>query len=211
MSQPVILLGALGSPFVHRAAVALRLKGVPYEFIREDMSNKSELLLKYNPVHKKVPLLIHGDQGISESLVIAEYVDEAFDGPALLPTNHYDRAMARFWAHFVENKKGLVKEMEENLVLLEGQLKGKKFFGGDTIGYLDIAASVFAPWLSVLEEVTGVSLVTQDKYPALRRWTEEYTSSEAVKQCLPDRDQLVAYFTANKDMYKMAAKAMLKA
>ncbi|GJN16743.1 hypothetical protein PR202_gb03764 [Eleusine coracana subsp. coracana] len=165
--------------------------------------------------------------GISESLVIAEYVDEAFDGPPLLPTNHYDRAMARFWVHFVENKcmkpfwlshwidgeeqNGLVKEMEENLVLLEEQLKGKRFFGGDTIGYLDIAASVFAPWLSVLEEVTGVSLVTQDKYPALRRWTEEYTSNEAVKQCLPDRDQLVAYFTANKDMYKMAAKAMLKA
>ncbi|TVU36858.1 hypothetical protein EJB05_18810, partial [Eragrostis curvula] len=127
--------------------------------------------------------------------------------------NSVEQCLKPFWvSHWTEGEvqKGLVKEMEENLVLLEEQLKGKTFFGGDTMGYLDIAASVFAPWLSVLEEVTGASVVSEDKLPALRRWTEEYTSSEAVKQSLPDRDQLVAYFTKNKDNYRMFANAMLK-
>ena len=36
------------------------------------------------------------------------------------------------------------------------------------------------------------------EYPALRRWAKEYTSDEVVRQSLPDREELVAYFTKNK-------------
>uniref|UniRef100_A0A0E0JTM0 glutathione transferase n=1 Tax=Oryza punctata TaxID=4537 RepID=A0A0E0JTM0_ORYPU len=221
---------AFGSPFGHRAEAALRLKGVPYDLILEDLRSKSELLLTHNPVHKLVPVLLHSDgRSVAESLVVVQYVDDAFHGPPLLPVDPYARSQARFWAHFIddkfsrpfwlsfwmedgEKKEAFVKEAKENLQLLEAQLdRGKKrFFGGDAIGLVDIAASGLAHWVGVFEEVAGVSLVSEREFPALCRWSQRYVYDEAVRQCLPSRDELVALFTANKEAYILLAKAKLQ-
>jgi glutathione S-transferase len=83
--------------------LALSFKGLSFENVEEDMSPKSELLLRSNPVHKKVPVLLHNEKPICESVVIVQYIDEAF-APSLLSSDPHERAIARFWAAYIDDK-----------------------------------------------------------------------------------------------------------
>ncbi|TVU31922.1 hypothetical protein EJB05_23633 [Eragrostis curvula] len=210
------LLGMWASPFVLRAKLALSLKGISYEYVEEDLKNKSELLLKSNPVHNKVPVLIHNGKAVCESSVIVQYIDEAFPGTGstLLPADPYERALARFWAAYIDDKlltawnqssRGKTEEerteAKKQLVIavenVEGALrecsKGKPFFGGDSVGYVDVVLGSLLGWVRATEELQGIKPFDPAKTPLLAAWAERFGALEAVEPVMPDVKRLVEF------------------
>ncbi|XP_049405372.1 glutathione S-transferase U17-like [Solanum stenotomum] len=209
----VKVLGTQASPYANRVLIALNVKSVDYEFIQEDMSNKSELLLKSNPVHKKIPVLIHGDNTICESLVIVQYIDETWtNGPSILPSNPLDRAIARFWVAYIDDKwlplmsdlgkaqgeeaKLEVQEkLQEALVPLEEAFvkcsKGKSFFGGDNIGYIDITLGCILGWIKAIKIMLGIEIFNVTKTPGLVNWGDRFLEDKFVKGAMLEPEKLV--------------------
>lgn len=103
-SEELKLLGFWVSPLVTRVEWALMLKGITdYEYVDEDVvNNKSSLLLELNPIHKKVPVLVHKGKAMAESLVIVEYIDETWKNHPLLPRDPYEKARIRSFTVFTE-------------------------------------------------------------------------------------------------------------
>eukprot|EP00253_Pinus_taeda_P008125 PITA_08125 len=200
----VKLLGTNHSAFVVRVRIALALKGIHYEFIEEDIQNKSELLLQSNPVHNKIPVLIHNGKPVCESMIIVQYIEEAWGNTAsnFMPKDPYDRAIARFWAAFIDDKfipsiwgvfKGVgeeqqkaVEESVSSLLLLEEALSGKAYFGGDEIGLVDIALGGLLVAIQMIERVTDSVLIDTLKMPLLSTWAHKFYKAEGVKEVLPD-------------------------
>eukprot|EP01018_Ginkgo_biloba_P018701 Gb_13830 [translate_table: standard] len=214
--EQVKLLGESLSPYVMRVRIALKVKGVDYEYVEESMQNKSQLLLQSNPVHKMVPVLIHNGKPICESLIIVEYIDDTWSGPRLMPAHPYDRATARFWAAFVDDKiNGCVqrifgsqgeqqrKAVEESwgtFGFLEEALRttfcGKPFCGGDGIGTVDMALGSMLGWIEVVEKMSKMSLVNAEKTPLLSAWAERFCELESVKEVIPDPLKLWEFASA---------------
>ncbi|CAM0956396.1 unnamed protein product [Alopecurus aequalis] len=222
----VRVLGRWPSPFVIRVLIALRLKGVEYELVEEAMGNRSELLLASNPVHKKIPVLLHHARPVSESLIIVQYVDEvwASQGPAILPSDPFARAAERFWAQYVDDKfplairvlRGKVEgDKDEAAAQVSAALqhleeafvrcgRGKGYFGGDRLGYLDIALGSHVGWVMALERMARVRLLDPSKVPNLAAWADRFCAHPAVADVMPDTDRYVQFSVKNDGVLKPA-------
>lgn len=205
-SEDVQLLTFWASPYAMRAELALAAEGVPYTKISQDPSEKSSLLLQSNPIYKKIPVLLHRGKIVCESMIIVQYLDEAFpsaDGNDLLPKDPHDRAVARFWADFADRKitdalfrvtrtageqqEAALREAKEHLRTLEGELEAKgsgAYMGGARAGYVDIVMGPLVAWCKVFER--GLEL---DQFPHLMKWMQAMRES-ALGECLPPAEKV---------------------
>ncbi|KAJ1434280.1 Thioredoxin-like superfamily [Sesbania bispinosa] len=207
MADEVVLLDFWPSPFGMRVRIALAEKGVKYKYKEEEdlVRNKSPLLLQMNPVHKKIPVLIHKGKPVCESLIAVQYIDEVWnDRSPLLPSDPYQRAQARFWADFVDKKiyeigrifytkkgeehEAAKKEFIDALKLLEEQLGDKTYFGGDKLGFVDIALVPFYSWFKAYE--TFGNLNTERDCPKFTAWAKRCLKIESVSKSLPDQQKV---------------------
>ncbi|XP_061371482.1 probable glutathione S-transferase isoform X1 [Gastrolobium bilobum] len=205
MADEVVLLDFWASPFGMRVRIALAEKGIKYDYKEEDLRNKSPLLLQMNPVHKKIPVLIHNGKPICESLIAVQYIDEVWnDRSPLLPSDPYQRAHARFWADFVDKKiyeigrklwttkgeeqEAAKKDFMDAIKLLEEQLGDKAYFGGDKFGFVDIAVIPFYTWFKGYEIFGNIN--TEKECPKFVAWAKRCMQKESVSKSLPEQEKV---------------------
>lgn len=95
----------------HRVRIVLAEKGVSYEIINVD-HGKPEDLLTLNP-YGTVPTLVDRELALYEPNIIAEYLDERFPHPPLMPVYPVARAKARLIIYRLEREWGpLIRKIE---------------------------------------------------------------------------------------------------
>ena len=107
-------------------------------------------------------------------------------------------AVGAVFASTGEDQEAAVRQVHENLALIEAELRdgafrGRRFFGGDEVGLLDVVLGCGSYWLAVFEEVTGVRLVDADAFPLFHAWLRDFEALDEVRETIPAVDRLLEY------------------
>jgi glutathione S-transferase len=106
------------SNYYNMVKIALLEKGIEFELVDAHPSQDDDYL-RHSPMGK-VPCLETPQGFLSETNVICEYLEDTGEGPALLPTDPYERAKVR----------ELMKEIELYIELPARSCYAEVFFGG---------------------------------------------------------------------------------
>jgi glutathione S-transferase len=196
------LISTLTCPYVQRAAIALREKGVAFDIQYVDLQNKPDWFLAISPLGK-VPVLRINRPGepeaiLFESMVILEYLEETADGPKLHPADPLAKARRRGWMEFGNVVLGDVRKVVQaaddaelakaaavlgaKLTRIDAEMTGP-LFAGEAFSAVD---AVFAPpfrELDLAESLTGRRLV--DCPPKVVAWRKALAERASVQQAVP--------------------------
>lgn len=105
MSSDLVLYSYWRSSAAFRVRIALNLKGLRYEtravhLVRDGGGQHAPDYVALNP-QELVPTLVDSDKVMTQSMAIAEYLDEIHPHPPLLPTDAAGRARVRALAQIV--------------------------------------------------------------------------------------------------------------
>ncbi|GLB37361.1 putative glutathione-S-transferase [Lyophyllum shimeji] len=147
-------------PFVQRSWIALEEKGIKYQYKEVNPYKKEKHFLDINP-KGLVPAVEYKGRAIYESLIICEFLEEAYpDHRPLLPSDPVDRAIARIWIDHItkavvpgfqrllmaQDEAAQNAAREEYYAALRkyaNEVKGPYFLGNE-FSLVDVA---IAPWI----------------------------------------------------------------
>ncbi|MBR0818220.1 glutathione S-transferase family protein [Bradyrhizobium liaoningense] len=212
-------------PYVQRAVIALKEKGVPFERVDIDLANKPDWFLKLSPLGKVPVLVVATDKSevaLFESNVICEYIEETQAGLKLHPADALKRAEHRAWMEFGSAILGDLWGLETTtdpatfeskrqalmakFARVEAALGSGPYFASEAFSLVD---AVFAPvfrYFDLFDELTELGIFSD--LPKVRAWRAELAKRPSVRTAVgADYPQLLRAFLVRHDAHllKLAA------
>ena len=204
----VEIIGPAPSTYTRAARMVCEEKAIPYE-------------LKQSPPHSpdvsaihpfgRVPVMRHGDFELCESKAIATYLDLAFSGPKLIPTEPRQAALTEQWVSLVNTKmdgtlvrtyllnyifpKGsdgkpdrkvidsVVPAMQEEIGLLDRAVDKGGYLAGDSFTFADINLMPILAYLKNMPEA-GAAIAASK---SLSAYYDRLATRPSFQKTIPQR------------------------
>ncbi|XP_067128585.1 pyrimidodiazepine synthase-like [Centruroides vittatus] len=203
-NKEIRLYGMRFCPFTKRVRLVLTAKDIPYDMISINLRSKPEWFLEKN-LSGKVPLYDEGGKLLTDSVIICDYLDDAFPDKKLYPSDPYLKAKDKLMLEVFGKILGKISnvlhnelkeeefpqfwsDIKEPLTQYESELSSRgSYFGGKTPGMLDY---LVWPWFEIIPALylihPQLSKFPSESYPLLSKWIEDMTLNKSVKSVAVD-------------------------
>ncbi len=198
------LIGFPRSNFVRSVRMVAEEKGVPYELLAE--FPHSDTVKGLNPTGK-IPAMRHDGLELCESLAIARYIDDAFDGPKMIPEDLKAAAHVNRWTAFAATE---VDQMLMRNYVVEYAFH-KDDDGNVVRTKIDKTIKRFPKMFKMLEDAASAGCFGTASFSMADCFVMPILNAtnmwEEGKEAIANSPKLNAYFTKNQDRESFKATA----
>lgn len=195
-------------PYAQRARLVLLAKGIKHEVVNINLKNKPDCFFEKSPLGLVPSLETSDGKIIYESPIVCEYLDDAFPGAKLLPSDPYAKAEQKmlleafsavtpiFYKILMAPKNDDVEteiksQFFEKFKKLEEALakKNTPYFGGESVSFFDY---MVWPWFEKFGFCGLEGLL--DKTPNIKAWQDRMLQDPAVKATYTEQEDFAGFF-----------------
>ncbi|XP_068114491.1 glutathione S-transferase omega-1-like [Hyperolius riggenbachi] len=195
-------------PYAQRARLILIAKGIKHEVVNINLQDKPEWFFEKSPLGLVPSIETSDGKIVFDSPIVCEYLDEAFPGVKLTPSDPYKKAQQKmlleqfsgitavFYKIFLakKNNEDITEhkaQFWEKLQKLEEVLAKHKtrYLGGDSVLMVDY---MIWPWFERFYLIDTQEFL--EKTPHIKAWYNFMLEDPAVKATYSPPDVLLGFF-----------------
>ncbi|XP_011166456.1 pyrimidodiazepine synthase [Solenopsis invicta] len=198
-------------PYAQRIHLVLDAKQIPYDVVYVNLTHKPDWLIEKSPLNKVPCIELEGGETLYESLIIADYLEDAYPQNKLYPSNPLAKAkdkllIDRFNTVISTMYKRLYSETAWEQDVFNEALAGLEFFvrelakretpffGGSKPGMLDLMIWPWCERTDVIRIIKGDQFVIpRDRFLRLLEWRVAMKEDPAVSGSFLDAEVHAKY------------------